>query len=98
MTSLSESSARSSVRAVLSDCSQWGQKVVRLGNCRTHLLNLVLATANPALNAVFNIALAKQLRPRGVKDSTTGRKALKLTGEAISRVAMSRPKLYPREL
>ena len=59
--------------------------MVRRGNSRNHLLNLVLAKANPALNVVFNVALAlaKQLKPRSVKASTTVRKALKPTGETI---------------
>ena len=79
-------------------CSQWmGQKMVRLGNRRTHLRNLALAKIDAALKAVFDDAVVKQLKPRITKEAAAAKKALKPAGGTILRVVLSKIQAFTGE-
>jgi hypothetical protein len=78
--------------------SQWmGQKVIRLGNRRTHLRTQVLAKLETGLKAVFDEAEVKKLKGRIMKECATTKKALKSAGGTILKVVLSKIAAYSEE-
>jgi hypothetical protein len=77
---------------------QWmGQKIVRLGNRRTHLRTLVIAKVDGALKAVFDDALVKQLKARIMKECAAAKKGLKPAGGTILRVVLTKVQAFAGE-
>ncbi|CUS12727.1 unnamed protein product [Tuber aestivum] len=78
--------------------TQWmGQKVIRLGNRRTHLRTQVLAKLETGLKAVFGDVESRKLMGRIMKECAATKKALKPAGGTILKVVLTKIASYSEE-